>query len=137
MFFKKHKHAVVCCMDFRLHRSIDKWMKRKKLFGDFDMISVAGAGKDIVDNPDGFVVTQIILSKKLHNTQSLLLMHHTDCGAYGGHKAFKNLEEEKIHHLSEMKKAVKIIHSKKLGIEIKMLLANIDEKGKVKIEEIK
>jgi carbonic anhydrase len=123
-------------MDFRLQKAIDQWMVEKNLAGDCDMISVAGAGKDIVDNPDGFVATQIDLSSKLHATKTVLLMNHMDCGAYGGHTAFENLETERAHHISEMTKAAETIKAKRPDMEVKMILANIDENGTVTIENI-
>lgn len=123
-------------MDFRLQKAIDQWMSENNLAGDCDMISVAGAGKDIVVNPDGFVVTQVDLSSKLHATKTVLLMNHMDCGAYGGHAAFENLEAERAHHLSEMTKAAEIIKAKHPDMEVKMILANIDESGLVTIENV-
>lgn len=129
-------HALIRCLDFRLQKAIDDWMIKNNLSGDCDMISVAGAGKDLVANPDGFVSVQVSLSVKLHATKTVLLMHHTDCGAYGGHSTFENLDAEKKFQISEMKKAGEIIQSKNPGIKIKMLLADIKDDGVVEIEEI-
>jgi len=36
--FKKHKYVIVCCMDFRLHRDVDRWMKKNRLVGDCDIV---------------------------------------------------------------------------------------------------
>lgn len=127
------QNALIRCMDFRLQKAVDQWMIENNLPGDCDMISVAGAGKDIVANPDGFVATQIDLSFKLHATKTVLLMHHTDCGAYGGHAAFENLEVEHAHHISEMTKAAEVIKSKHPDMEVKMLLAEHQEDGSFKV----
>ncbi|MFH1088809.1 MAG: carbonic anhydrase [Candidatus Uhrbacteria bacterium] len=129
-------HALIRCMDFRLQKAVDEWLEENHLPGDCDMISVAGAGKDVLVNPDGFVATQIGLSKKLHDTKTVLLMHHMDCGAYGGHSAFENLEAEKEFQVSEMKKIKEIIESKNSEMEVKMLLAHIDDDGEVEIEAV-
>lgn len=129
-------NTLIRCIDFRLQKAIDAWMSENNLAGDCDMISVAGAGKDIVNNPDGFVAAQVDLSSKLHAAKTVLLMHHTDCGAYGGHAAFENLEVERAHHFSEMSKAAEAIKAKHPDMEVKMVLANIAEDGLVTIESV-
>lgn len=129
-------HALIRCMDFRLQKAIDQWMSKNNLAGDCDMISVAGAGKDIVVNPDGFVATQVDLSCKLHETKIVLLMHHTDCGAYGGHTAFSSLEDERAHHLDEMAKAEEVIKSRHPEVEVKKILTVINDDGSILIEDI-
>jgi len=63
-------------------------------------------------------------------------MHHTDCGAYGGHKAFANLEEEKAKYLADMEKAREVIKSVVPDLEVKFVLADIKDDGSVMIEEI-
>jgi carbonic anhydrase len=123
-------------MDFRLHRDVDRWMKKNRLVGDCDIVSVAGAGKDIVDNPNGFVMNQIALSKKLHNSQTVVLIHHMDCGAYGGHGAFNNYEAERNFQIFQMKKAAKIVQNKIRGLRIKILLAHLHKQRGVEIEEV-
>lgn len=79
--------ALVRCMDFRLTKDVHKWMEEKGIMNDCDMISIAGISKAIADNPDSeeskFILNQIGLSIKLHNTKTLYIMHHTDCGAAG------------------------------------------------------
>ncbi|KKT70004.1 MAG: hypothetical protein UX09_C0042G0002 [Candidatus Uhrbacteria bacterium GW2011_GWE2_45_35] len=129
-------HALIRCMDFRLQKAIDQWLADKNLPGDCDMISVAGAGKDIVANPDGFVATQVDLSCKLHETKIILLMHHTDCGAYGGHTAFPSLEDERAQHLGDMAKTEEIIKSKHPEVEVKKILAVMNDDGSIIVEEV-
>ena len=126
-------------MDFRLTDAINKWLEEKGIMNDCDMISVAGIAKVIADDPDSpeakFILKQFELSKKLHNTKTLYLMHHTDCGAYGGHKAFANLEEEKAKYLADMEKASAIIKSVVPDLEIKFVLADINDDGSIEISE--
>jgi len=111
-------------------------MIENNLPGDCDMISVAGAGKDIMDNPDGFVATQIGISKKLHDIKTVFLMHHTGCGACIGHNTFENIEVERAHHVSEMIKTAEVIKAKHPDMEVKMILAEIFENGEVEIKDV-
>ena len=46
--------VLIKCMDFRLTRDVYAWLEEKQLVNDCDMISVAGATKDLVENPQGF-----------------------------------------------------------------------------------
>ena len=127
-------------MDFRLTDAINKWLEEKGIMNDCDIISVAGIAKVIADNPESpeakFILKQFELSKKLHNTKTLYLMHHTDCGAYGGHKAFANLDEEKAKYKADMEKAREVIKSIVPDLEVKFVLTDIKDDGSVMIEEI-
>lgn len=132
--------ALIRCMDFRLTDAINKWLEEKGIMNDCDMISVAGIAKVIADNPESpeakYVLKQFELSKKLHATKTLYLMHHTDCGAYGGHKAFANLDEEKAKYKADMEKAREVIKSVVPDLEVKFVLADIKDDGRVEILEV-
>jgi len=109
-------------MDFRLTNDVHEWMQKKNLVNDCDIISVAGAAKDIVENPQGYVASLVKLSVQLHQTKKIILMHHLDCGAYGGSSAFRSQAEEIDKHRSEMQKAHNIIAEQCPGIQIEMYL---------------
>lgn len=132
--------ALIRCMDFRLTDAINKWLEEKGIINDCDIISVAGIAKTIAVDPRSadarFILKQIELSIKLHNTKTLYIMHHTDCGAYGGHKAFANLEDEKAKYLADMIKAREVIKSVIPDLEIRFVLADILDDESVMIEEI-
>jgi len=127
-------------MDFRLTSAINKWMEEKGIMDDCDVISIAGISKDIAENPESenakFVLNQIKMSSELHNIKILYLVHHTDCGAYGGHDAFDDLENEKQCYIKDMKKAHEIISAHVHGIEIKHMLADMKSDTDIKIFEI-
>ncbi len=133
--------ALIRCMDFRLTKDIHKWMEEKGIMNDCDMISVAGITKAIAENPDSedakFILKQIGLSVKLHNTKTLYVMHHTDCGAYGGHTAFANLDEELTRYKTDMEKAGNYIKNYFPSLEIKYLLADLKISGDADVKEIK
>ena len=131
--------ALIRCIDFRLTSAIDKWMVEKGIMDDCDVISVAGIGKAIAENPESadakYILNQIALSKKLHDIKTLYLVHHTDCGAYGGHAAFDGLESEKQCYSEDMKKAHEVISAQVPEIEINHMLADIRDDGKIVILE--
>lgn len=132
--------ALIRCMDFRLTKDIHKWMEEKGIMNDCDMISVAGITKAIADNSDSeearFILNQIDLSIKLHNTKTLYIMHHTDCGAYGGHKAFANLDEELAKYKIDMEKSGDLIRKYFPSLEIKYVIADIKMTWNADVKEI-
>lgn len=128
--------ALVRCIDFRLGTVIRDYLNEKKLYGDVDIISVAGAGKDIAQSDESFPEGQIDLSKKLHHIKTVILMHHTDCGAYGGREAFVSKEEEHAQHVGDMKNARDKLVAKYPELKVHMVLIHLEEDETTYIEEI-
>lgn len=131
---------VLHCIDFRLGKAINAYLGKTNHLGDCDIVSVAGAAKDLVspaaDASRDFILRQIDISKRLHNISRVILMNHTDCGAYGGRKAFASSEEEKNAHLGDMQKAQEYILTRHPDLSVKFVLAQIAENDEVYIEEV-
>ena len=130
-------NALIRCMDFRLEPAIADYMKAHNLASDTDIISVAGAAKDINDQAFGDIVRgQLGLSKKLHDIQTIILMNHTDCGGYGGRSAFDSREAEWDHHVTQLNAASETLQAEFEGITVKKLIADIQDDGSVEIKEV-
>jgi carbonic anhydrase len=127
--------ALIKCMDFRLTGDVHAWLEEKGLVNDCDIISVAGAAKDIVENPQGYVFSLIKLSIELHQIKKVILMNHRDCGAYGGSAAFNGQAEEFAKHKGEMNKAREILVNQFPNVAIETFLVSPFGKG-WKIEAI-
>ncbi len=123
------KNALIRCMDFRLESAIQGYMSENGLVDDCDIIAGAGASKDIIENPDGFIATQVALSVELHSIDQLIIMHHTDCGGYGGSGKHDGHEAEMEFHRNEMHKARGILKEKYPELEIKLVLAVMSDSG--------
>jgi carbonic anhydrase len=115
-------------------------MENKGIMNDCDIISVAGVVKCLANDKDSveskFLLSQISLSIKLHHIKRLYILHHTDCGAYGGHAAFNSLEEEEAKHIKDMQKASEAISELLPEIEIKHILLKIDDDYSVSVVEL-
>jgi hypothetical protein len=49
---------------------------------------------------------------RLHQTRTVILMLHSDCGAYGGLSAFENdSQREAEHHRQELSRAAQVLKS--------------------------
>ena len=82
----------------------------------FDPILVAGGAKclagDDLESERQFVLEQVRKSMRLHGTQTVLLMLHSDCGAYGGLVAFDNdTSREAENHRKDLHRAVDFLQA--------------------------
>ncbi len=104
---------IVRCFDDRFRGAFEKFLKVKKiLHADFE--SVAGGAK-IFASPERksdreFMIRELEKSIKLHKTRRVILLTHTDCGAYGGLARFGgDAERQDAFHRGEHKKAREVI----------------------------
>src|SRR3954452_13964604 len=84
--------AIVWCFDNRFELGFRKYLKRIGVMYS-DPIKIAGGAKCLA-SPNkhadrDFVLDQIRQSIRLHETRRVILMVHSDCGAYGGLAAFR------------------------------------------------
>jgi len=127
-------------MDFRLMKGIREFLDQNDLTGDCDLISVAGASKCIADSSvpaeTEFLLKQIGLSHDLHGIKHLIFMHHLDCGAYGGSAAFASPEEEHDRHVMDLTRTRDVLKQKYPELEIKMVIAKLDDAGALSFEHV-
>jgi carbonic anhydrase len=114
--------AIVWCFDNRFDLGFRKYLKRTGIVFT-DPIKVAGGAKCLAspqhEGDREFVLGQIRQSIALHQTKRVILMVHTDCGAYGGLEAFKNdAAAEAEHHRQELHSAARILHAAIPGIAV-------------------
>ncbi|MGC9046677.1 MAG: carbonic anhydrase [Minisyncoccia bacterium] len=110
---KKHSCSAVLftCLDWRLHPQIENYFKQK--YRTFDLCVVAGSLKGLLDKTtQDYFLKQIEISQKLHNSKTIILTMHKDCGAYGGSLNFKDPKEEFSHHKNILAKTEKIVFQK-------------------------
>ena len=106
--------VVVACFDHRFDRVLRKFLKRIQILNP-DPIIVAGGAKTLA-SPDheadrSFLMAQVEKSVRLHGTDRIILLLHSDCGAYGDlHKTFHDDEAAEVaHHRSELRRAYAFI----------------------------
>ena len=129
--------AVVWCFDQRFETVFRKLLKRVGVFC-CDPIRIAGGAKSLA-SPEHeadrlFIVDQIRKSKQLHGTRTVVLMLHSDCGAYGGLKAFKgDAEAEANHHAADLQQAASFLKEQIPELTVKAYFVDFD--GVWEIEE--
>lgn len=125
-------------MDFRLNDELEKWTKKSKLLeGGFDIISLAGASKDLAGGSEEVksnLMKHISISADFHKIERIIIFHHSGCGAYAADYKFISAEEEKEKQLEDMKKSKGIILAKYPEVKMVFVWGELkDEDGK-KIE---
>lgn len=132
---KEHYHAHACivwCFDDRFTPVLNAFTKAKGYL-HYDLVRIAGGIKALA-SPDKetdreYVLKQIEISLKLHHTPKLVLMNHSDCGAYGGLQAFQDNEAtEKEEHIKELS-AAKNFLQKNLSQQVPIDLIFVDCSG--------
>src|ERR1043166_4301207 len=113
--------AVVWCFDNRFDAGFRKFLKRIGVYNS-DPIKIAGGAKSLA-SPEheadrDFLIGQIQKSIRLHGAGRVVLMLHSDCGAYGGLKAFESPAAEKENHRKDMEKAKSCLASALPGVKI-------------------
>jgi hypothetical protein len=98
--------AIVWCFDNRFELGFRKYLKRIGV-NYSDPIKIAGGAKSLAspanEGEREFVLDQIRTSMRLHGTERVILMLHSDCGAYGGLAAFGgDPQAEAEHHRLEL-----------------------------------
>jgi len=105
--------SVVGCFDNRFEMVCRKLLKRIGVVQP-DPIKIAGGAKALA-SPDeefhrSFVLEQIHKSIRLHGTDRVILMLHSDCGAYGGLGHFQgDAAAEADHHRAELRRAAEFL----------------------------
>ncbi len=123
--------AIVWCFDSRFELGFRKFLKHIGVtFAD--PIKIAGGAKSLAspsqESDRTFVLDQIRTSMQLHNTSRVILMLHSDCGAYGGLAGGFGGDPQKefAHHKLELRKAAQFLHRSIPEISVDAYFVNFE-----------
>ncbi len=91
---------VVHCMDYRLQKFLQPWITVRFGYDNFDIISLAGSVHDYE-----MVLKYVQLAVQIHTINTVCLINHEDCRAYGRDGTYKRHRHdlldtsEKLHAL--------------------------------------
>ncbi len=123
--------AVLWCFDNRFDLGFHKFLKRIGVVYS-DPIKIAGGAKSLaspeLETDREFVLEQIRKSIRLHGTKRVILMVHSDCGAYGGlaDRFGGDAQAEAAHHQRELALAAANLAKAIPGIEIQAYFVDFD-----------
>src|SRR5712691_1797371 len=123
--------AIIWCFDNRFELGFRKFLKRIGVFNS-DPIKIAGGAKCLAspehENDREFVLEQIRKSIRLHGTGRVILMLHSDCGAYGGLGGGfgGDARAEAEHHHAELQRAAENLRKAIPDIEIEAYFVDFE-----------
>jgi carbonic anhydrase len=122
--------AILECFDNRFDLAFRKFLKRIGV-NNADPIKVAGGAKCLalpdIERDREFVLDQIRKSMRLHDTERVILMVHSDCGAYGGLASFGgDVQAEALHHEQELARAAANLSKAIPEIEVRGYFVDFD-----------
>ena len=123
--------AIVWCFDNRFQLGFSKYLKRLGVV-NADPIKIAGGAKSLASPEHAgdreFVLDQIWKSIRLHGTRRVILMLHSDCGAYGGldggFGGDAALEAQRQEQ--ELRRAVEFLLKEIPGIEVRAYFVDFE-----------
>lgn len=124
-------HAcLITCQDFRLHQRKDgrNYVAEfiKNLGIDCDLITRAGGVKDLIGNDHHHsVLRDTRVSAELHQVESVFLLNHETCGAYGNN--FSSRKEELDQHYTDLKESREIILKNFSQVKVELYFAELKE----------
>lgn len=106
---KEHYRARACivwCFDSRFRNALFEFAESQNL-EPYDLVMIAGGAKSLASPKNksdrDYLLDQIGISLKLHRAEKIVLMTHSDCGAYDGLKSFGNDPKAELEkHQSEL-----------------------------------
>jgi carbonic anhydrase len=122
--------AVLTCFDYRINAAVRKFLKKQGI-ERMDMIVVAGGAKTLAsprnDFEQDFILEQVRMSIRLHQTRRVLLTCHSDCATYGG-LAFYNGDRaaESRHHSEELRRAARLVLATFPEVQVERYLLNFE-----------
>jgi carbonic anhydrase len=123
--------SVVGCFDNRFDTASRKLLKRIGVVQP-DPIKIAGGAKALASPEQEFhrtfVLDQIHKSIRLHGTDRVILVLHSDCGAYGGlaGRFQGDTEAETAHYHAELAAATAFLKSAIPGIKVESFILNFE-----------
>jgi hypothetical protein len=122
---------AVSCFDNRFGTAGRKLLKRIGI-AQPDRVKIAGGAKSLASPEQefhrDFVLDQIHKSIRLHGTDRVILMLHSDCGAYGGlaGRFQGDAEAEAAHYREELARAAVFLTKAIPGIRVECFILNFE-----------
>ncbi|MCX6790758.1 MAG: hypothetical protein NTV62_01015 [Candidatus Gribaldobacteria bacterium] len=133
-----HCQALIFrCMDFRIKPTVLTQLLSEVGYpeGAYDLVSVAGAGKDLLSNQVGekeFLLKQIQLSQKLHNIKEVVVLYHDNCGAYG----IADTDQEHQTEVNDLNKIKSLLGSEFSSLSFQAYIIQGVPTGTLSLEKI-
>jgi carbonic anhydrase len=125
--------VVLACIDFRFWKETMKFVEEEMGIKSYDFPKIPGAAKAINDCQGETDVPMecIGVPCNLHHVEKIVIVNHTDCGAYGGSKQFNgDSNAEQKFHEEQLKSAKEKILKYYPNKEVILVYAKLVDEGK-------
>ncbi len=123
--------CIFCCFEdriWKLRNEFFRWLGHHLGAEHFDPITIAGGPMAFAeDDPmrKEFALNEIYISRKKHHTSRVILVFHTNCGAYEEMgRTFASCEEEYLHHEDASVRAEATIKERFPEMEVERYIAD-------------
>lgn len=121
--------TIVWCLDDRFSEALEAFAKHEGM-NHRDVVKCVGGAKALV-RPDSeeekiTLLRQINASIKLHRPKKIVLMIHSDCGAYGGLRAFNDDPEAEREYQEEQLRRAKQILEMNIPVPVEAVFVGFD-----------
>ncbi len=120
---------VYCCIDFRFHRKIKKFVQNHLGIKDFDLKTDAGSVKQLnaQESPIAeWVIKNFQIAIEHHKVPEIILFAHSDCAAYGGNSAFSDFGQQIGFLKKETSQAMSHVQSQCPDIKVQGFVAALE-----------
>ena len=124
--------VVIPCLDFRFRWQTAQFVRKRLGFNTFDLTGLPGASNGI-NKKSETAMSCFSIPCDLHNVKTVVVVHHQDCGAYGGSEMFENSKEEQMFHEKELRQSREEILTQYPDREVILIYARLN-KSKSKIQ---
>lgn len=124
--------VVITCMDWRLHGSSGGILSKlseamQEDATTFDLLATAGGGRELIEGNSRWEMVYNRIS--LYSVKRIVVLSHTDCGAYGGRSAFHSPVAQLSELTSGLHDALQTILRSELDIDIVTGIVHVDEEN--------
>jgi carbonic anhydrase len=124
--------VVLACIDFRFWKETMKFVEEEMGIESYDFPKMPGAAKAVNDCQNEVDVPMMCIGVPcdLHHVKKIVIVNHSDCGAYGGSAQFNGDDDaEQRFHEGELKKAKEKILKYYPGKEVVLVYAKLVDDG--------
>lgn len=95
-----------------------------------DLVAAPGAAKKILEETSREdMLGAFSIAANLHGVKTIVLVHHEDCGAYGGSKKFPDRDSEQNFHEGALREAAKLVRDRLSDVSVKLFYVHFTPDG--------
>lgn len=121
--------GVIMCLDFRFRRQTIYCIEEAYKVRAYDLAGLPGSSRGM-SRDSQMAISCVTVPCDLHDIGTVIIVHHTDCGAYRGSERFNfDADAEQAFHENELRKSKKEILDRYPGKNVILIYAKLVDDG--------